>query len=187
MDKNLWLMTVLVVAALAQSVYGAAPAKRFIADQQNGPSTKMYVEQNTNEENDDEDNDEEMTPDAYNKSSQSSWRERDARNRSGQQADTFRPGRTSESAKPRFYNQNRQKPLSDKMLVENARKTLTGDNELREISRELEILAQNGTIILRGNVNTDTEKRRILAAIRQSAGEAGVDNQMQITNKKSQF
>jgi len=70
---------------------------------------------------------------------------------------------------------------ADREITQKIRKALAIDSSgYSTTAKNIKIITVNGKVTLRGPVNTDAEKSGIVAMARQVAGEANVDDQLEI-------
>lgn len=91
---------------------------------------------------------------------------RNVRDRGGE---TKTPGDQSESE-------------ADRTITQNIRKALTADDSLSTNAKNVKIITNDGTVTLRGPVNSEKEKADIEAKAKQVAGVRQVDNQLEVTS-----
>lgn len=91
---------------------------------------------------------------------------RNVRDRGGE---TKTPGDQSESE-------------ADRTITQNIRKALTADESLSTNAKNVKIITNDGTVTLRGPVNSEKEKADIEAKAKQVAGVRQVDNQLEVTS-----
>jgi len=69
---------------------------------------------------------------------------------------------------------------SDNAIVAQVRETLLRDPEIAFIVPNLQITANNGAIILNGSVQSEEQRRQILAKVRDISGVVNVNNQLNV-------
>jgi hyperosmotically inducible periplasmic protein len=69
---------------------------------------------------------------------------------------------------------------SDRMLAKNIRKAIMDDKSLSTYAHNVKIIAENGTVTLKGPVHSDEEKRAIEAKAAQIAGAGNVRNEISV-------
>jgi hyperosmotically inducible protein len=69
---------------------------------------------------------------------------------------------------------------SDVELTREIRRALVKDDSLSMLAHNVKIVAANGSVILRGPVNTEAEKAAIASKAQQIAGADKVDNQLEV-------
>lgn len=69
---------------------------------------------------------------------------------------------------------------SDNTIVTQVRQSLEQDPEIAAIVPSIQITAQNGTIVLSGNCQSDEQKRQIEALVQKSTGVVTVNNQLTV-------
>ena len=60
------------------------------------------------------------------------------------------------------------------------RRAVVGDNSLSMTAKNVKIITANGTVTLRGPVNNDAEKTKIAELAQSAAGNAKIDNQLEV-------
>jgi len=71
---------------------------------------------------------------------------------------------------------------TDRVLGQRILGNLKSDAALAPLAPEVNIVVVNGKVVLRGNVQSDAQKRSIEAAVQNAAGIGNVDNQLRVTN-----
>ena len=69
---------------------------------------------------------------------------------------------------------------TDLKITQQIRKAVVGDSSLSFTAKNVKIITVNGRVTLRGPVKTDQERATIEAAAKQIAGDAQVDNQLEV-------
>ena len=69
---------------------------------------------------------------------------------------------------------------ADRDLTQQVRKSLVGDSNLSITAKNIKIITINGKVTLRGPVNSETEKSSILTLAKGLAGDANVDDQLEV-------
>ncbi|MDP8981670.1 MAG: BON domain-containing protein [Acidobacteriota bacterium] len=69
---------------------------------------------------------------------------------------------------------------SDRVLAKNIRRAIMDDKSLSTYAHNIKIIAQNGTVTLKGPVHTDEEKRAIEAKASEIAGAGNVHNEISV-------
>ena len=64
------------------------------------------------------------------------------------------------------------------------RRAVVKDHSLSMTAKNVKIIAANGTITLRGPVKTDAEKAKIAELAQSAAGNAKIDNQLEVKASK---
>jgi hyperosmotically inducible protein len=86
------------------------------------------------------------------------------------------PDNTKTNQRDRDPNQptaDRQKnDRSDRLLTKNIRRSIMADKSLSTYAHNLKIISQNGTVTVKGPVNSDDEKRAVIAKAVAVAGSA---------------
>jgi hyperosmotically inducible protein len=86
------------------------------------------------------------------------------------------PDNTKINERDRDPNQptaDRQKnDRSDRMLTKNIRRSIMADRSLSTNAHNLKIISQNGTVTVKGPVNSDDERRAVIAKAVAVAGSA---------------
>jgi osmotically-inducible protein OsmY len=60
------------------------------------------------------------------------------------------------------------------------RRAVVGDKSLSMTAKNVKIITANGTVTLRGPVNNDAEKTKIAELAQSAAGNAKIDNQLEV-------
>ena len=60
------------------------------------------------------------------------------------------------------------------------RRAVVGDKSLSMTAKNVKIITANGTVTLRGPVNNDAEKTKIAELAQSAAGDAKIDNQLEV-------
>ena len=60
------------------------------------------------------------------------------------------------------------------------RRSVVGDKSLSMTAKNVKIITANGTVTLRGPVNNDAEKTKIAELAQSAAGNAKIDNQLEV-------
>ena len=68
--------------------------------------------------------------------------------------------------------------LSDQMLAGRVRRAVFSDSRLNPFGDDIHVLVFNGRVVLRGQVRTERERRRIGARARRVAGNERVQNEL---------
>jgi hyperosmotically inducible periplasmic protein len=68
----------------------------------------------------------------------------------------------------------------DLKITQQIRKQVVGDSSLSFTAKNVKIITINGKVTLRGQVNSDNEKKSIEATANKVVGNANVDNQITI-------
>ena len=74
---------------------------------------------------------------------------------------------------------------SDNQIVTDVRESFLRDPEIAPIVPNLQIVANNGTIILSGSVQSEEQKRQIEALCRRSGKVVSINNQLNISTTSS--
>lgn len=93
--------------------------------------------------------------------------ERNVRDRSGA---TLTPGDQGESE-------------GDRNITVEIRRAIMKDGSLTTYAKNIKIITKNGTVTLRGVVNSENEKANVAQKAQQVNGVQNVDNQLEVTNK----
>ena len=64
------------------------------------------------------------------------------------------------------------------------RRAVVGDKSLSMTAKNVKIITANGTVTLRGPVNNDAEKTKIAELAQSAAGNAKIDNQLEVKTSK---
>jgi len=73
---------------------------------------------------------------------------------------------------------------SDRQLTQQIRKSVMDDKTLSTYAHNVKIIAQDGTVTLRGPVRSEDEKAAIEAKAKAVAGVSAVNNELTIAPKK---
>ena len=68
----------------------------------------------------------------------------------------------------------------DTKITASVRRAVVGDNSLSMTAKNIKIITANGTVTLRGPVKSDGEKAKIADLARSAAGDANIDNQLEV-------
>lgn len=72
---------------------------------------------------------------------------------------------------------------ADRNLMLQIRRDVVRDKSLSTYAHNIKIIAQNGTVTLKGPVHSDAEKQAILAHAEKHAGQGHVVDQISVDNK----
>lgn len=72
---------------------------------------------------------------------------------------------------------------SDRELTRSIRQAIVKDKSLTMTAKNVKIITANGKVALRGPVNTAEEKTKIGEIAKTAAGQASVDNQLEVKAK----
>jgi hyperosmotically inducible periplasmic protein len=72
---------------------------------------------------------------------------------------------------------------SDRRLTQQIRRAVVEDKSLSTSAHNVKIIAQNGTVTLKGPVKSEEEKQTIEAKASQIAGQGKVNNKIQVAPK----
>ena len=64
------------------------------------------------------------------------------------------------------------------------RRAVVGDKSLSKTAKNVKIITANGTVTLRGPVKNDAEKAKIAELAQSAAGDAKIDNQLEVTTSE---
>ena len=64
------------------------------------------------------------------------------------------------------------------------RRAVVGDNSLSTTAKNVKIITANGMVTLRGPVKNDAEKAKIAELAQSAAGNAKIDNQLEVKTSK---
>jgi hyperosmotically inducible protein len=73
---------------------------------------------------------------------------------------------------------------TDRTLAKNIRKAIMDDKALSTYAHNIKIIAQNGTVTLKGPVHSDEEKRAIEAKAAEIAGAGNVRNEISVKDDR---
>ena len=68
----------------------------------------------------------------------------------------------------------------DVKITASIRRAVVGDKSLSMTAKNVKIITANGTVTLRGPVNNDAEKTKIAELAQSAAGNAKIDNQLEV-------
>ena len=71
---------------------------------------------------------------------------------------------------------NQKNNKADVDTTARIRKALTHDKSLSTSAHNIKIVTQNGSVTLRGKVNSEDERQRVLAKAREVAGDANIND-----------
>ncbi len=69
---------------------------------------------------------------------------------------------------------------ADLRITQEIRRALTADDSLSFDAKNIKVVTQDGTVTLRGPVESEDEKRLIEEKVRALAGSASIDNQLEV-------
>ena len=72
----------------------------------------------------------------------------------------------------------------DVKITAAVRRAVVGDKSLSMTAKNVKIITVNGTVTLRGPVNNDGEKTKIAELAQSAAGNAKIDNQLEVKTSK---
>jgi len=72
---------------------------------------------------------------------------------------------------------------SDRKLAKDVRKAITSDKSLSTYAHNVKVIAQNGTVTLKGPVRSDEEKKSVEEKAAQVAGATNVQSQLSVAPK----
>jgi hyperosmotically inducible periplasmic protein len=72
----------------------------------------------------------------------------------------------------------------DVQITAAVRRAVVGDKSLSMTAKNVKIITANGTVTLRGPVNNDEEKTKIAELAQSAAGNAKIDNQLEVKASK---
>jgi osmotically-inducible protein OsmY len=70
---------------------------------------------------------------------------------------------------------------ADRNTTQQIRRLVVGDSSLSFTAKNVKIITINGKVTLRGAVKTDDERMKVAAAARKVAGDAQVENYLEVT------
>jgi osmotically-inducible protein OsmY len=73
--------------------------------------------------------------------------------------------------------------VSDRKLAKDVRNAITSDKSLSTYAHNVKVIAQNGTVTLKGPVRSDEEKKAIEEKAAQVAGPSNVQSQLSVAPK----
>jgi len=71
---------------------------------------------------------------------------------------------------------------ADRTITQNIRQALTADDSLSTNAKNVKIITNDGTVTLRGPVNSEQEKAEVEGKAKRVAGVKRVDNQLEIAS-----
>jgi osmotically-inducible protein OsmY len=74
---------------------------------------------------------------------------------------------------------------SDTELTREIRKNIMKDDSLSTNAQNVKVISRNGTVVLRGTVDTLAEKQRVEQSARQVAGAATVQNELEVKEART--
>jgi len=74
---------------------------------------------------------------------------------------------------------------SDRDLAQKVRKAIVADKSLSTYAHNVKVIAQDGTVTLKGPVRSEEEKTTVEAKAKEAAGSAKVTNELTVAPKKS--
>lgn len=89
-----------------------------------------------------------------------------------------------DAAKDAVTSETQSNKKADLDLIRNIRRDITNDKEMSTYAKNIKIISRDGAVTLRGPVKSSSEKQRIDAIAKKAAGDAKVDNQLEITPDK---
>jgi len=72
---------------------------------------------------------------------------------------------------------------SDREITRKIRRSLTSNDQLSTVAKNIKIITQNGKVTLRGPVNSEQEKQTIAQTAQSAAGQNTIDNQLEVKGK----
>ena len=73
---------------------------------------------------------------------------------------------------------------SDRETARQIRKALVGDKSLSTYAHNIKVIAQNGTVTLKGPVRTEDEKKTVESKAAEVAGAGNIKNEITVTGDK---
>jgi osmotically-inducible protein OsmY len=70
--------------------------------------------------------------------------------------------------------------LTDREIMQRIRKSVVSDKSLSTYGHNVKIISEHGKVTLKGPVHTDEERKNIEAKAREVAGEANVNNTLEV-------
>jgi hyperosmotically inducible protein len=71
---------------------------------------------------------------------------------------------------------------ADRTITQHIRQAIIADDSLSTNAKNVKVVTNNGTVTLRGPVNSEQEKANIEAKAKQVAGVKSVDNQLEVAS-----
>jgi osmotically-inducible protein OsmY len=78
---------------------------------------------------------------------------------------------------------NQPNDAADRKLAADARKAIVDDKELSVMARNVKLVAIDGTVTLRGPVQTDAERIKVGQIVAKVSGVSNVDNQLDVKSQ----
>lgn len=75
---------------------------------------------------------------------------------------------------------NQTNAKSDRMLTQQARKAIIADKDLSTYAHNVKIIAQNGSVTLKGPVKSDEEKQKVAADVAAVVSADKITNQLTV-------
>ena len=79
---------------------------------------------------------------------------------------------------------NQKENTSDRKIAQQIRKSITAEKSLSTYAHNVKIIAQGGSVTLKGAVKSDAEKQAIESKAAQIAGEGKVNSELQVAPAK---
>jgi hyperosmotically inducible protein len=79
---------------------------------------------------------------------------------------------------------NQKNNRTDMDTTARIRKAITHDKSLSTSAHNIKIITQNGSVTLRGKVDSEDEKQRVVAKAREAAGEANINDALIVASAK---
>ncbi len=92
--------------------------------------------------------------------------------------------RDKDSANPTADQQKENR--SDRDTAQQIRRSIVSDKSLSTYAHNVKVIAQDGTVTLRGPVRSEEEKQAVEKKATAVAGEQNVKNELQVTEKSPQ-
>jgi hyperosmotically inducible protein len=83
-----------------------------------------------------------------------------------------------------YTAQNQSNERSDIAITSSLRKAIMSDRKMSVNAQNVKIITENGSVTLRGPVNSLSEKERIAAKAHSLSGVSKVINQLEVLNRK---
>jgi osmotically-inducible protein OsmY len=110
------------------------------------------------------------------------WAQQDSNAGQDQPVDNTKVNQRDRSASEPTADRQKENP-ADRQLAQQVRKALMKDKSLSTYAHNVKVIAQNGTVTLKGPVKSEEEKQAIEAKAAQVAGSDKVTSEIQVASK----
>jgi hyperosmotically inducible protein len=110
------------------------------------------------------------------------WAQQDSNAGQDQPVDNTKVNQRDRSASEPTADRQKENP-ADRQLAQQVRKALMKDKSLSTYAHNVKVVAQNGTVTLKGPVKSEEEKQAIEAKAAQVAGSDKVTSEIQVASK----